>query len=138
MNKALVGLAAFIATSVALFAGMEDREFGCSVIGTATSTVTYVLRGELQAVNVDFTAGRTGTVTVASDELTLFSKADIAADATFLPRAATHDKGGVVLTNATFGGYAAPPMAGAVTVTVVGQDALSRTNDAKITLIYEQ
>jgi hypothetical protein len=138
MKKAMACLAAFMATSVALFAGMEDRDFDFSVVGTGTGTVTYVLRGELQAVRVDFAAARTGTVTVASEELTLFSKATIAADATFLPRAVSHDSGGVVLTNAVYGGYVAPPMAGPITVTVVGEDGMARTNAAKITLIYKQ
>jgi hypothetical protein len=138
MKKVLAGLAAFVATSVALFAGMEDREFACTVIGTATNTVTYVLRGELQAVQVDMTTPSTCTVTVASDELTLFSKASITADATYLPRVATHDNAGTVITNASFGGYDAPPMAGPITVTVVGQDAGGRTNAAKVTLVYKQ
>jgi len=144
MKKALTGLAAFMATSVALFASMEDRDFSCTVIGTQTNAVTYVLRGELEAIKVDVTAPSTGTVTVVSDELTLFSKASIAADATFLPRAATHTTAGIA---ATFVGgtqnvanvwYGKQPMAGPVTVTLIGENGAAVTNNTKVTLIYKQ
>lgn len=146
MKKVMVGMAAFIATSVALFAGMEDREFSCTVIGAGTNSVTYVLRGTLEAVNVDVTAPSTSTVTVASDELTLFTKAGITADATYLPRAAAHTTAGAAIqfytgneTNWTSAAqYESQPMAGAITVTLVGQNGTSVTNNTKVTLIYKQ
>jgi hypothetical protein len=144
MKKALTGLVAFMATSVALFASMQDREFSCTVVGAGTNAVTYVLRGELEAIKVDVTAPSTSTVTVASDQLTLFSKASIAADATFLPRAAIQTTAGVAATfvggtnNAANAWYDKQPMAGSVTVTLVGENAASVTNNTKVTLIYKQ
>jgi hypothetical protein len=145
MKKGLIGLAVF-ALANASFAGMEDREFDLTVIGASTQTVTYVLRGTLEAVNVNVTAPATSTVTVASDELTLFTKSGIAADATFLPRAAAHTTAGAAIqfytgneTNWTSTAlYQAQPLAGSVTVTLVGQNAASVTNNTKVTLIYKQ
>jgi hypothetical protein len=145
MKKGLIGLAVF-AIAGASFAGMEDREFNLTVTGVTTQSVTYVLRGTLEAVNVDVTAPSTSTVTVASDELTLFTKSGIAADATFLPRAAAHTTAGAAIqfytgneTNWTSTAlYQAQPLAGAVTVTLVGQNAASVTNNTKVTLIYKQ
>ena len=141
----MIMLAVF-ALAGASFAGMEDREFDLTVIGASTQTVTYVLRGTLEAVNVNITAPATSTVTVASDELTLFTKSGIAADATFLPRAAAHTTAGAAIqfytgneTNWTSAAqYEAQPLAGAVTVTLVGQNAASVTNNTKVTLIYKQ
>lgn len=144
MKKVLAGLVAFLATSVALFANMENREFSCTVIGAQTNAVTYVLRGELEAIKVDVTAPSTGTVTVTSEQLTLFSKASIAADATFLPRAAVHTTAGVAATfvggtnNVANAWYDNQPMAGSVTVTLIGENGASVTNNTKVTLIYKQ
>ncbi len=137
---------AVIALAGASFAGMEDREFNLTVTGVTTQSVTYVLRGTLEAVNVDVTAPSTSTVTVASDELTLFTKSGIAADATFLPRAAAHTTAGAAIqfytgneTNWTSTAlYQPQPLAGSVTVTLVGQNAASVTNNTKVTLIYKQ
>ncbi len=137
---------AVVALAGASFAGMEDREFNLTVTGVTTQSVTYVLRGTLEAVNVDVTAPSTSTVTVASDELTLFTKSGIAADATYLPRAAAHTTAGAAIqfytgneTNWTSAAqYEAQPLAGAVTVTLVGQNAASVTNNTKVTLIYKQ
>jgi hypothetical protein len=146
MKKGLMIMLAVVALAGASFAGMEDREFNLTVTGVTTQSVTYVLRGTLEAVNVDVTAPSTSTVTVASDELTLFTKSGIAADATYLPRAAAHTTAGAAIqfytgneTNWTSAAqYEAQPLAGAVTVTLVGQNAASVTNNTKVTLIYKQ
>lgn len=129
--------------AVASFADMDNRVFTIANIGTTTNSQTFVLRGKLEAVKVDVTAPATNTVTITSGELTLFSKASIAADATYLPRAATHTTAGAA---ATFVGgtndtanvwYATQPMAGEVTVTVVG-GCPAATNNTIVTIIYDK
>ena len=62
-------------------AAMQDRNFTVSVIGNATGTVSYVLRGELHGIYIDVAASSTQTVTLASDEQTLYTEAGITADA---------------------------------------------------------
>jgi hypothetical protein len=146
MRKMIGMMAVMLLAGVSARAGMEDREFSATVVGATTSTVTYVLRGTLEAVQVDVTAPATSTVTVASQELTLFTKSGIAADATYLPRAVTHTTAGTAITYYTgnetnwtsTAHYEAQPMAGAITVTLVGQNAASVTNNTKVTLLYKQ
>ncbi len=133
MKRIGLFLVVFALIGGAAFAEMGDRAFVGTVTGVTTSTVSYVLRGALEAVQVDVTAPATSTVTVASGGLTLFSKADIAADAVYLPRVGTHLATGVANTNFDKG-----PMAGLVTVTVLGQNAVSVTNATTVTLIYSK
>jgi hypothetical protein len=76
----------------------------------------------------------------------LFTKTGIAADATYLPRAVTHTTAGAAITyysgNETnwtsTSRYETQPMAGAITVTLVGQNGTSVTNNTKVTLLYRQ
>jgi hypothetical protein len=139
-------MAVMLLACVSAQAGMEDREFSATVVGATTSTVTYVLRGTLEAVLVDVTAPATSTVTVASQELTLFTKSGIAADSTYMPRATTHTTAGAAISyytgNATnwtsMSQYESQPMAGPITVTLVGQNGTSVTNNTKVTLLYRQ
>jgi hypothetical protein len=143
MKKLIVGLVLLACAVLPILAGQCDNEpFSVQAIGTTTNTRSIVVRGELEAIKVDVTAGQTCDVSVATAELTLFSKTDIAADATFLPRAATHTTAGVA---ATFVGgtndtantwYSKMPMAGAVTVTVIGKSA--GTNNTVTTILYSR
>lgn len=123
---------------------MDARDFELAVTGTNTTTKTYTVRGSLEAVYVAVPAGaQTGKVTVASSELTLFEQDAVAASAAFLPRAATHTTAGVAATfvggsnNTANAWYACQPMAGPVTVTVVGQSAATNGNYT-VRLIYRR
>ena len=142
MKKLIAVFLLIAAASLQALAVSDSEPFSVQAIGTTTNTRSIVVRGELEALKVDITAGQTCDVTVATAELTLFSKSDIAADATFLPRAATHTTAGVA---ATFVGgtndtantwYSKMPMAGSVTVTVIGKSA--GTNNAVVTLLYSR
>ena len=114
---------------------MDARDFELAVTGTNTTAKTYTVRGSLEAVYVEVPEGaQTGKVTVASSELTLFEKDAVAASAAFLPRAATHTAAGAAATNAW---YACQPMAGPVTVTVVGQSA-DTNGTYTVRLIYRR
>jgi hypothetical protein len=143
----------FIALAGMAFGDMDDKVFDqLSVTGTATAAQSIVLRGTLEAVVVDVTAPSTSTVTVAaSDGRALFTLAGIAADAVYYPQAASHTTAGAA---ATFNShwstntgvtsseaqtwYVKQPMAGKITVTVLGQNAASVTNNTKVTLIYDR
>lgn len=147
----LIGMT-FIALAGMAFGDMDDKLYNLTVIGAGTNTGSIVLRGTLEAVAVDVTAPSTSTVTVAtSDGRTLFTLAGIAADAVYYPRAASHTTaGGLATFNShwsTNAGvtsveaqtwYVKQPMAGPITVTLVGQNDTSVTNNTKVTLIYDR
>ena len=123
------------------FGEMDDKVFNVSVIATATNSASYVLRGELQGVHVDVPAGATGTVTVASSQMTLFTKSAIAADAYFPVRIPVYSTAGAALTVVDAGSNTnavvdRAAMAGAITATVIGTG--TATNAYKVTLIYKK
>lgn len=133
---------ALMACGLTAFGQMDSKVYSLQVIGTATNSSTLVLRGELEAVKVDVTAAQTNAVRITSGELTLFEKATIGADATYLPRVATHTTAGDA---ATFVGgsnnianvwYSKQPMAGSITVRVIGESA--GTNNVAVTVVYKK
>lgn len=143
MKKAFVCLAlCLLALAPVVMADVDSESFSTTVIGATTNTRTIVVRGILEGVKVDITSGQTCSVTVATAQLTLFSKSGIAADATFLPMAAAHSTAGVAIT--FVGGtnetanvwYTKQPMAGPVTVTTIGESA--GTNAVITTLLYSR
>lgn len=142
MKKYLV-FALLAMVGVSAMAEMDSKKFTGTVIGLSTNSSSLTLRGALEAVKVDFTAGATGKVTITSSELTLFSKATIGADATFLPVAATHTTAGVAATfvggtnNVANTWYAKQPMAGPVTVQVIGESA-GVTNAYTVTTVFSK
>lgn len=152
MKRIVMIAVAVLAMAGAVIADMDDKLFNLTAVGALTNSSGVVLRGSLEAVAVDVTAPATSTVTVVSEDgRTLFTKAGIAADATYLVRAASHTTAGALATFnsnwSTNAGvtsteaqtwYVAQPMAGKVTVTLVGQNAASVTNNTKVTLIYSR
>lgn len=146
----MIGITLIALAGVSL-GDMDDKLYDLTVVGAATNSGSIVLRGTLEAVVIDVTAPSTSTVTVAtSDGRTLFSKADIAADAVYHPLAAGHTTAGAAATFNTYcvtgdvctanaqTWYVKQPMAGAVTVTLVGQNGTNVTNNTKVTLIYSR
>ena len=123
MMRKYIGLIAVIMMIAALCqAGMDNRDYTVSVITVTTNSQSYVLRGTLYGVYVDAPANKTGTVTVASDETTLFTKS-ITADGMYYPRAAMHTTAGAAATwNAYSGTYA-------LTTTTNSWITYSGTND---------
>lgn len=146
----MIGITLIALAGVSL-GDMDDKLYNLTVVGSQTNSSSIILRGTLEAVLIDVTAPSTSTVTVAtSDGRTLFSKADIAADAVYHPLAASHTTVGGLATFSTYSvtgdvaaahtqtWYVKQPMAGAVTVTLVGQNGTSVTNNTKVTLIYNR
>lgn len=134
MKKALTCVAILAAVCGISSAGMNDRDFAVSVIGTATGTVTYVLRGELYGMYVDIAAGSTQSVVVASAEQTLLNISAATADAWYPLRYQQKGSTGSNITNE----YGAAPMAGAITLTVTGASGQTATNATTVTVVYDQ
>jgi len=144
MKKFFVFLGLAVLAVAPSYAVMDSQTFTLQAIATATNSRTLVLRGELEAVKVDVVGVSTGSINVATAELTAFNKTAIGADATFLPRSATHTTAGVA---ATFVGgtndtantvYAKIPLAGEVTVRLIGETAAATTNNMIVTLVYKK
>ena len=141
MKQIGVLLAACVMLAGVGLADMDSKDYNIAVIGNATNSASYVVRGELEGVYVNVPAGTmTGTVTVATSHETLFTRA-ITADGMYRPRVSTHTTAGA---SATFVGggnntantfYDKAAMAGIVTVTVA-QDGPG-TNWV-VTLLYKK
>ena len=141
MKRALIIallLVSVIGLSNSAFAGMDDRDFSVQVIDTATNTQSFVLRGALDAVYVDVPTGATGTVTVThspsgvANSETLFTLADIAADAVYYPRAAMHTTAGA---SATWNAYSTTWTESTTTNTVTTYYGASPTNATANTVL---
>jgi hypothetical protein len=131
-------------------AEMDNRSFGAlQTVGASTNSRNYVLRGELYGVyvNVGTATTRTQTVTVASAEQTLFTK-DVSADGWYPLQYPQYGATGSAL---TFNTYSATgmvaraqawneraPLAGTVTVTVVGKNGANKTNTTEAVVIYKK
>ena len=143
MKKYLISLFAVLAFIAPAMAQMEKVDFKATVVGNTTQAVSYVLRGEVMGIFCNTTLG-TATVSVASSEQTIFSKAAIAADAMFNVRGLLHDAGGTNITrvsNATnlFDTIYEPvAVAGPVTVTIIGVAGSTFTNDWTVGVIYKK
>jgi len=150
MKKFLTIIAA-VAFAAQVYAGMEAVKYSSSVPAAEVKTNTYVLRGLIEAIHVDFTSTYTGTVAVVDDYGTIFSKASIVADTLFFPMFAGQTSAGATLTVGELGTinsvaatntvtspiFKNRAVAGAVSVVVTGQEA-ARTNTSVVTIIYDQ
>lgn len=141
--KKLAFIAMVALVSFNSMAQMDSKSFTLQAIAGATNSANLSLYGEIEAIKVDCVGVSTGAVTITTAELTAFNKATITADASFLPRIATHTTAGVA---ATFLGgtndtanvwYGKIPMAGTVTCRYVGESATS-TNNVVVTIIYKK
>jgi len=141
MHKLVTLLAGIVLLAGVGFADMDNKDYNIAVIGNTTGSASYVVRGELEGVYVKVPAGTmTGTVTVATSQETLFTRA-ITADGMYRPRVSTHTTAGAAATfvggtnNVANPWYSKAAMAGIVTVTVV-QDGPG-TNWV-VTLLYDK
>ena len=148
MNRLVTLLAAFVMLAGVGLADMDSKDYNIAVIGNTTGSASYVVRGELEGVYVNVPAGTmTGTVTVATSQETLFTRA-ITADGMYRPRVSTHTTAGAAATFNVYSNtaatasagiaqtwYSKAAMAGLVTVTVA-QDGPG-TNWV-VTLLYKK
>jgi hypothetical protein len=123
------------------FADMDSEPFTDTVIGLATNSRTIVVRGALEAVHYDITAGSTSDVRVTSAQGTLFEKTGVIADGFWLVASPISSTNGTLL-GAYMGAGSntlvrALPMAGPITVRVIG-GAEIQTNSYTTTLLYSR
>jgi len=145
MKKLIYALLIALIALPAFAQVMDNREYSTTIVTVATNTQTYVLRGELQAVYLDWPANKTADVSIATAEGVIFAKTAVAADAVFYPlipavkaadgAAATFVGGTNDTANAW---YVKPVMAGPVTVTVKGAANTTGTNTFNTRLIYNR
>ena len=147
MKTFLTMVLAMVALCATAFAEMDNKEFAAAkqTIAGSTNSQTLVLRGLLEGVHIDVGTAttRTQTVTVASAQQTLFTKA-VTADGWYPLQYAQYGSSATALT--FVGGtndtanpwYGKAPMAGDITVTIVGGNAANVTNTTTVTLIYSK
>jgi len=143
--KKYIGLFLIItlAFSGLALAVMDDQPFVSTVAGVQTNAQNQVLRGELYAIHFDVAASSTQTITVATARQLIFKK-DVTADGIYYPMVPLCATNGNAITfvggtndtaNAFYGKI---PLAGKVTVTVLGGNAVTSTNANTTTLIYNK
>jgi hypothetical protein len=147
MNRIGVSSLALLAFVLTAFGAMDDKDFSATVAGTSTGTAAYVIRGELEGIYIDVTTATTTTqtVTLASSQQTLYTK-DISADVWVPLRFVQYGSTGSALTYYTGNEtnwtstavYGKAPLAGSVTLTVVGKNAASTTNTTAVKVIYNK
>lgn len=131
--KYLVIAVAILAAVFSVKAEMDSAKYTLSTVTTNVASKTYVLRGQIEGIYVDVTAGKTQTVAVAS-ALDTFLSASITADAMYYPVQVGNTDAGVAVTN-TFVRF---PAAGDVTVTVTPAAGTTGTNTTQVTVIYSK
>ena len=65
---------ALVAMTLAGYAGMEAQDYNFTIVATAAYTNSYILRGEIKAVEIDVAASSTQTVVITSGQATIFTK----------------------------------------------------------------
>jgi len=144
MKKCLVFMGILAVSALPLLAEMDSKTYTLQAIADATNSVGLVLRGTLEAVKIDCVGVSTGTVKVSTAELTAFEKATIGVDSTYLPRTAVHTTAGVASTfvggtnNAVNAWLDKAPLAGLVTVRLIGESAAGTTNNMIVTVVYNK
>jgi hypothetical protein len=136
MKKMLIGLAAVLASGSVVLAAADSRDFTCNVTSISTGTASYVVRGDIEAVRVIVPTGGTGTVTLATANETVFTKADITASTTFYPRLKVNTSaGGTNLVEAVTDKYVS---AGTLTATVVNSATTLTNQNYTIRVIFNK
>lgn len=130
MKKA-IGILCMLALVASAYAGMNQRNYSITVVGTNTATAVSAVRGELEKIQIDVPSGATGTVTVKSGGDTVFSKSGVSADATFYPVTGVCGTDGSTVSNE----YKAIPLCGPLTVAVTGTG--TATNTFGVTVVYK-
>jgi len=146
MKKAGLMIVALVLCAGIALAGMDAVSFGTGqTVAASTNAVTLVCRGELYGVYIDVGTAttRTQTVTVASSQQTLFTKA-VSADGWYPLMYPQYGSTGSALTfvggtnNTANAVRDRAPLAGTITVTVVGGNGANKTNTTEAVVIYKK
>lgn len=117
-------------------AGVYDQSYTLTVVGTATSTAAYVVRGVLEAVEVNVTPPATSRVVVTAGSVTVLDRDGVTQDVTLAPLRVMHDASGNVAGGTNAPVYGRVALAGPVQVTLIGSNAGSVTNRTRVRVIY--
>lgn len=130
--KKFAFIAAMLMIAASAKAEMDSVKFTLSAATTNVADEAYVIRGQIEGIYVDVTAGKTQTVAVATAQDTILS-ASITADGMYYPvQLGNNDSG--ASTNA----FVRFPAAGDVTVTVTPAANTTGTNTTEVTVIYSK
>lgn len=145
---AIFALLAFCGSSHAF---MDNQGKTFSLITTNSDSVTYALRGDMEAVYVDVAANKTNVILITdSFGYTNFTKT-VSADQYFPVRVPLFDRTGTAIadtysiyntvtngltgTNPLYGKY---PLAGNITIRAAGADNTTGTNSVTVQIIYNK
>lgn len=146
MNRKGIIAMLFVALVVGVtMAEMNDSLFGVAYTPSTTNSASMVVRGELRGIYVDTQSNNgsiSGTLSITSMGVTIFSKASITADGYFRPMLLAQDSAGSDIDWAVDAGttnrlYVFPPLAGAVTVQWLDGGSASN-GTVNVRLIYNQ
>lgn len=130
--KYLVIAVALLAAVFSVKAEMDSAKFTLSTVTTNVGSKAFVIRGQIEGIYVDVTAGKTQTVAVATAQDTFLS-ASITSDTMYYPVQVGNNDSGAA-TNA----FVRFPAAGDVTVTVTPAANTTGTNTTEVTVIYSK
>lgn len=108
-----------LACAPAMAQSVLTKDYSVTVVGTATNSQSFVVRGPLLGVWIDAPANATGTVSVATRGATVFSAAGVAADVTYHPVVQCVNSTGTLVSAE----FTPIPLAGSTTVQVIGGSA---------------
>ena len=134
MRKHALIICALAFLAIGATAGMDSKPFSITTPAGETNSSTLAVRGELEGIYIDVAASSTQTVTVASDQQTLYTKAAITADVWVPLRYVQYDGSGVVLTSGTTSNsvYGKAPLAGDITVTIIDASGAEKTTAVSV------
>ncbi len=141
---AMIVVAAVLASVGIATATMEAQDYNFTIVAANAYTNSYILRGEVKAVEIDVAAGSTQAVVITSGQVTLFTKT-CTADARYPVLYQASTSAGVALTyvgadspTGTNTLYTPGVVAGAVKVVATGDANQAVTNALKVTVIYDE
>ncbi len=101
MHKLVTLLAGIVLLAGVGLGAMDDKDFTIAAANGVTTNKSYVMRGTLHGIYINAPSGSTGSVTVATEHETLFTRS-ITDDGMYRPRVSTHTTAGAA---ATFNAY---------------------------------
>lgn len=141
MKRILISLAVVCLGAIAAFAGMDSVTYTADdLVGNKTNSASVILRGTIEGIYVDVTAGTTCDVVVSTAQMTIFTNR-VTSDTYFAgPFIRGYDTSGTAigLSSGTNTCMTKIAVAGAVTVKHVGGMQSGTTNDYATTIFYNK
>ena len=126
-----------LALANAAYAGTSDRPVTFSLITTNSDTETYVVRGQIEAIEVDVAATKTNVILIADQVGATIFSATVSADAVYpilVPTYSTTAVQNYAGTNAVLARY---PASGDITIRAAGAAGTTGTNSVSVNVIFD-